>query len=355
LIATGAASVTAPDVDPRRVAVLLNVHAKKVTPKVWRALTEALPAEHIYVSSNLQEAWEVAGKVVEGLYGTVLTGGGDGTFMGFVNAVLDQHGIAAHQGRVGPRAPRFGLLKLGTGNAVAIWAGASPATVDGLKRDVARVRAGEDLETVQLDLVIAEGVRAPFAGVGVDAAILNDYAWMRQRLGHGPLRAVATGAMGYTMSIAGRTVPMYAVARQSPLVTIINRGAPALHMSPDGTPYDEKVPAGEVLFSGRAKLVAVSTVPCYGYGFKLFPFADLEPGRMQLRIGDLSVGSILMNLPEMWKGTYQSPQLHDFLVADVEIRSEGPLPFQIGGDAAGYREKVRFTVTPAPLALVKLE
>src|SRR5450631_3910989 len=92
---------------PERVAVLLNAHARRVTPSVLRALSRVVPRGDLYVSRSPLDARRIAHAVVEQGYHTVFLGGGDGTFVGFADEVLN---LAARR-RVS-RLPHFGILKL---------------------------------------------------------------------------------------------------------------------------------------------------------------------------------------------------------------------------------------------------
>ena len=62
---------------------------------------------------DLGDADVIAARVVSEGYATVFAAGGDGTFVGWENRIVRE---AAHQERP---VPRFGILALGTGNAVA--------------------------------------------------------------------------------------------------------------------------------------------------------------------------------------------------------------------------------------------
>ena len=163
------------------VAVLLNARAKAVNEGVRRALSLVVPPEDLYLSRSHEEAAEIADRVVARRYRTVFTGGGDGTFVSGVNRVLE----ASERRRARP--PRFGVLALGTGNAVAEMVGASPRRH---AQDLARFVAGEVHGSRRLDLVTCDGRRTPFAGVGVDAAVLNDYIWLKDRLAGTPIEGL---------------------------------------------------------------------------------------------------------------------------------------------------------------------
>ena len=74
-----------------------------------------------------------------------------------------------------------------------------------------------------------------------------------------------------------------------------------------------------------------------------------------MRIVGAPVPSILANLyPGVWKGTWRHDQLLDFMVKDVEVESDQPLPYQVGGDAAGSQTRLRFKVASEPVKMTTL-
>jgi len=99
-----------------KVAVLLNANARKVTAKVQRALSHVVPEGDLFVSRSELDARRIAQTVVDRRYHTVFLGGGDGTFTGFVNEILNQVDLRRRH-HSATQAPRFGVLKLGTNAA----------------------------------------------------------------------------------------------------------------------------------------------------------------------------------------------------------------------------------------------
>jgi diacylglycerol kinase family enzyme len=324
-----------------RVAVLLNANAKRVSRKVHRALRHVVPADDIFVSRTVDEARAIARTVIERSYRTVFTGGGDGTFVSFVTEIL------AHlRSRPAP-LPRFGVLKLGT--AIAGMVGANSG--EGILDDVLRARAGEVPSVRKIHLIEAEGRVTPFAGVGLDAALLDDYVQTRQRLARGAFRRFSSGAAAYGLAVASRTLPRYLRDRRAAPIEVVNAGGPAALLGPGGTPLRVFEP-GEVIFRGPAMMASVSTVPFYGFNFRMFPYAGTVPGKMQLRVSNIGPLRALANLDRIWAGRYHHPEIRDFLVDAVEIRSERALPYQVGGDAEGFRAELRFQLAEAEVELV---
>src|SRR2546430_16863989 len=73
-----------------RVAVLLNANARSVSETLKRELENFVPPEDLYYSRCFDDARSIARQVLEKGYRTVLTGGGDGTFVGYVNCLFEQ-------------------------------------------------------------------------------------------------------------------------------------------------------------------------------------------------------------------------------------------------------------------------
>jgi diacylglycerol kinase family enzyme len=331
----------APTAPEPRVAVLLNSGARKFSDQVLRILSHVVQEGDLYVSHSFEEARAIAEAVVAARYTTVFTGGGDGTFVGFFNEIQNaMERKAAASPFAAVRAPRFGILKLGTGNALANLVGASPLRGEGIVDDVLRARANEVPGVLKLSLMIAEGKRAPFAGLGLDAGILNHYVETRRAFAKGPLERLMSGEVGYFAAITGKSVPSYFMRRR-PEIEVRTRGF-AYRLDATGSPIGAPIEPGALLYHGPAVMAAAATVPCLGYHFRLFPFAQKRRGFMHLRIANVSVPSILANLPLLWKGQWFDPGLHDFLVEDVDVKMDQKVPFEIGGDAEGYRDRVRF-------------
>jgi len=326
-----------------KVAVLLNANAKRVDDRVRRSLSHVVPESDLFLTRTFEEARAVAQTVVERRYQTVFTGGGDGTFCGFLNEIynaLDRHRSASPF--AAGRPPRFGVLKLGTGNSLANLCSASSPSDDGILDDVLRARASEVPGVIKLELLRTEGKRAPFVGLGLDAGVLNHFVEVKLAA-KGPLSKVFSGGLGYGLAVAGRSLPSY-LLRSNPNIEIRSRGA-AWRLDRHGKPVGPAYGPGAVLYQGPAILAAASTVPCYGYNFKLFPFAGLRRGMMHLRVANLSVAQILPNIyPAIWNGSFASDRLYDFFAEDIEIRCDRKVPFQIGGDAEGYRDSVRVSM-----------
>jgi hypothetical protein len=204
-----------------------------------------------------------------------------------------------------------------------------------------------------MDLLQVDGRRAPFAGLGVDGKVLNDYIWVKSTLGKGMLKRVLSGPGGYFSAVAFKTVPHYLTNSTWVDCEITNGWAgEAYRAGPDGNPVGTPIAPGQTIFKGRLMMAAAATMPFYGYGFRMFPFAGERRGMMQLRLGQLHAPTILANLPKLWTGRWFPEGLQDFYAQEVHIRFAKAMPFQIGGDAAGYREEVKLSVAPESVELL---
>jgi diacylglycerol kinase family enzyme len=277
-------------------------------------------------------------------YGTVLTGGGDGTFVAVVSDVVRE---AQRQNKP---LPRFGFLKLGTGNALAWVVGASGRNRGSLAADIQRLR--EDAGSRPVRFVEVENLIAPFAGFGVDAVVLSDYELVKRRLLQSPLKRVAAGPLSYLVSTMTRSLPSYFL-RAVPHCRIINDGEDAFRIGSKGSIVGPAIPKGETIYEGPARIAAVSTIPYFGFGFRAFPYAEERPDRMNLRISVITPIPFVLNFRGIWRGEYENPNhITDYLVEAVVFEFDPPTPFQIGGDARGERSRVRAQLSPTTFRLV---
>jgi diacylglycerol kinase family enzyme len=290
------------------------------------------PAEDLYVSHSLDEAQRIANDVVARRYDTVLFGGGDGTLVRGV-----EH-LARAASTLDAPLPAIGVLRLGTGNAFADAVGAGPFTANGLIADVLRARQSEASRPVPM-LEALDRV-TPFCGFGLDAQILEDHHVVCDAIDKSPLSRLLQGSNArYALSVALRSVPRYVMSRRARL-TVRNLGAPALRMGTDGAPVGAPVKAGDVIWSGPCTLASCSTIPFFGLGMKMFPFAEVRRDRFQLRCADASALEILSNIRPLFTGTYRSQGMQDFLCDHVAMEVDQPAAFEIGGELVGRFQRV---------------
>jgi diacylglycerol kinase family enzyme len=329
-----------------RSAFLLNANAKGVSRRLADQLAEIVPAGDLFFSRSLQDAEMFASTIMRRGYSQVFTGGGDGTVVSTVNLLsraAKQHGDG--------QLPQMGVLRLGTGNAMASTLGAKRALLDAHHV----VNGGAtDLRPMRL-VECDDGTLTPFAGMGYDGEVLNDYLALKKAARH-PLAARLTNSVwGYLGAMLLRSVPRQ-FTNQTPTITVRSSQDAYRVIREEGKDVEVKIAAGTVLYEGPASTVSVGAIPYYGYKFTMFPFAEKREGHLNFRVvGGVSIPKILANLyPAVWRGTFRHPGLHDFLVKDVEIEGSAPLPFQVGGDGAGYRQKVRFSAAKEALPMIEL-
>lgn len=327
------------------VAVVLNKNARAVTARQVRRMEQLHGQGDVYLSESAEHSRRIATTLVERGYGTVLFGGGDGTFVCCLNDLL-----AACE-RQGQPLPRIGVLRLGTGNAMGYYLGVEPPTLRGLRTELDRA-ARHDTPEHEVALLSVDGRLAPFAGTGLDSQILEDYAATTRALDKVGLGPILASTVRYALAVALRSVPRF-MMRRLPQVEVINVGGPAYAIGPDGNPDPVPLPRGTVLYRGPCTLAGAATVPCYGFGVRIFPYADLRRDRFHVRCTDASALEAVSHLPSVLKGTYVSPSLRDFLCDAVEIHMEHPVPMQIGGDLQkSRRDFMRIELAPQTVRML---
>lgn len=312
-----------------RVAVVLNARAKRVSARVYKAFQAIVPPEDLFYSRTLEEAKDHAKAIVEQRYGTVMVGGGDGTVTNTMNLLL-RASERAGRAPLRPTLPDIGVLRLGTGNGLAAFAGAGEP-----KDDVLRAIMGERPAAHPLALVedASSGWVFPFASVGYDAQILNDYVELCSSSKSGIGQVMTKSLAGYFYALGTRTIP-HELRSSRAHVRIVATGRSSI-IDPE---TDEEIPLerGATLFEGTARSISAATSPYYGYAMCIHPFARRRSDRFHLRISTASIPYLLVRLPSLWRGTLRTPQIVDFLTEAVRIESTVPMPLQMAGDACGH-------------------
>lgn len=317
----------------RRVALVLNGNAKAVTDTLIRDVRQVLRGETLFVSRSLEEWKFISRAIARDNFDVVLSGGGDGTF---VRCVGDITALRPES------PPAFGVLRLGTGNALADTLGAAPPTLRGLLDDL---RVAQKPAAVRpLALLEVEGQMAPFTGVGLDSLILEDYNWVKRGLADTPFASLGQGSMGYFLACAGRSFWRFALEAW-PEVTIRNEGSATRRMDLQGRAIGTRIPRGGIIYQGPAGIAAASTVPFYGLGLRLFPHALKRPDRFQLRVSHTPGTRIVPHLPALFRGEFEDEAIYDYFCDAVSIELTRPAALQIGGDEVGRRTKVEVRMT----------
>ncbi len=325
------------------VAVVLNGNARQVTDELVESFDQLVGSGDLFLSKSLDEAHDIAVNIVAAGYPVVLTGGGDGTFVQMVTSITKE----ARSRNQEP--PRFGLLKLGTGNSLA-WTLGAGTSRKGVFADLARLR--HDSAHRDFRLIEVQDLLTPFAGAGFDALGLKHFHEVRSVVRHLPwVGKRATGAVSYAISIPMLTIPELAL-RPRMDVRIVNRGA-AERLDRNGQPSGPPIEKGEVIFEGACIAALVSTIPYWGFGVRVFPFADKRPAdRFCLRVVATSPAQVAAHMRSVWKGTYRHKNLIDLYAEDVEFQFDKPTAIEIGGDPAGMTDCMHARLHPDPVKLI---
>ncbi|HET6344580.1 MAG TPA: diacylglycerol kinase family protein, partial [Myxococcota bacterium] len=328
------------EMDPNRVAVLLNRNARRVTDKLAKQIEHVVGRGNLYYSRSLDEAEAFAREIVQRGYGTVVCGGGDGTLVRTYNLVqryveesnawrLERYRrFGEVQNRLA--SPRFAFLTLGTGNGLRKVVGATDPLAD--LRRLVEDGAGE---TYSVPVIEANGDRFLFAGLGYDSMLLNDYNWLRTRV-HGRIaRPLVQTVLGYFAALFARTLPRVLLKGHNLNARVTALGD-SFHVDARRGDAACPVAAGATLYEGPVSMLGVGTTPFFGYGLKIFPFAGIMPNMMHLRVTRVGPLTTLGHLPSVWRGTYRNSQeIFDFLVNEVRVELDQPFPFQHSGDDQG--------------------
>jgi diacylglycerol kinase family enzyme len=325
------------------IAVVVNLNSRRGSQRFADLAQRVLPSSKVVATRSLEDVERfVAGFDGQRTPGVLLSGGGDGTAIGLLDALRAKH----------QPFPALGIVKLGTGNA---WAATTHApspkrAIEEIARAVARGHTS--VPTTDYWLVEVEGRLAPFAGSGWDAEVLHDYQVQKKALPPS-LRRFAEGAPGYFASLFTRTVPRNLVQRTRPRVRVVNLGADALTFDPHGNVV--AVPdarPGTVLYEGPYGVAGAGTSCELGFGFKALHFARTRPGAMHVRVYAAGPAEATRRLPQLWTGQHPLPESHDFLLTRCRMEFDREVPVEIGGDAVGLRRSIEFRVAPQVVPLI---
>lgn len=324
-------------------AVMLNANAKRVNPVVKERIARLVAPENIYTSHTEDESRDMATEIASRDFPVVFTGGGDGTFVKFVNDYADRQAGAM---------PNIGVIPLGTGNAIASIVSSGNYECD-LRSYVDR----RHRDTQLLQLVECEGSRFPFGGLGWDAEVLNDYVGIKKSFGQTPLLGkMLQNVGGYFAAFFGRTMPRNLArmvsgkgVRNEVRITNLGKEAHALYGGNAVKAYGP----GDVLYEGPTNITMFGTAPYYGSGFSVLPYSMNRTGSFQLRVVTMGMGKIVSNLRTIWKGRYVGPDIIDWHVNHVKMEFSNAIPYQYGGDAKGYRNSVELKLSPTTVDLLR--
>lgn len=333
--------------DIHDIAVILNPNAKGVTEAVLEQVSELIPPERLFLTKTMEDNQVIAERLLSEGTKTVFAGGGDGTVVAFINALV-LAGIEL--GIPEENFPCIGVMRLGTGNAVAELVSSGSYLAD-LRSFIQNPH--DDVHKMRM--VEVEGRRFPFGGIGLDAEVLNDYKWVKDRAKDTAVSAVFQNVGGYFAAFFSRTVPRrvkHAVQDSRSKIDVRVASGEAYLMDSAGGRLKTFGP-GELIYSGEMTCSMMGTCPYYGYGMKVLPYASELDGFMNFRVVKTPIQMVLANMKTVWDGTYRHEGIFDFLVEDIEIEMSEPLSYQEAGEAMGKRDTLRLKVTETPTHLIR--
>jgi len=207
-----------------RVAVLLNANARSVSDGLKRELENFVPPEDLYYSRCFDDARGIAGRC--STRATARCSPAAATELRRLRQLPLRRSDAAPPRRLARRLearPGSGPLHPHAADRRAQARHRQRGGRFRRRHRTARRRGrghpprplGRSLDSLQLHLLSHEGKRAPFAGLGIDAQLLNDYVGLKEKVKGTRFEFLGTGGLGYFCSIAGRTIPAYALQRKA--------------------------------------------------------------------------------------------------------------------------------------------
>ncbi|MGC4118701.1 MAG: diacylglycerol kinase family protein [Myxococcales bacterium] len=325
------------------IAVVVNLNARRGSEQFAARARKTLTAARVVATRSIDDLHRfLDASAHHGAPALVLSGGGDGTALGILDAMRSRE-LAF---------PALGLVPLGTGNAWAHSTGApSPRGVLELVSEV-RARGERSLPTTNFSLIEVEGRLTPFAGAGWDSELLHDYKEQREAT-PARFRPFVEGAGGYFVSLFGRTIPRNLRSRERPHVRVTNLGAPALGFDARGGLVELPVGGpGAVLYEGPYGVTGAGTTMELGFGFKALHFARTSPGRMHVRVYAASAAEATLRIASLWRGVHPLPHSHDFLLTACRMDFDREVPVEIGGDVIGLRRSVEYRIADQHVPVV---
>ena len=100
-----------------------------------------------------------------------------------------------------------------------------------------------------------------------------------------------------------------------------------------------------MIYEGTADAVVFGTTTDYGYKMRVMPFAFEKPGYFNLKVANTGVTRMLLNLNKLWDGSWEHPEIYDYLVREIKIESSEAAPLQLGGDPEGYKKIIKLKIS----------
>lgn len=321
---------------PGRFAVLLNARAKAWSGSLHEEVLRYVPSQDLFLTDDFRQARRTIDKLLSSDYAVIFAGGGDGTIMYLLNALESR----IRDGRLTrEKAPLIGVLRMGTGNALAHYLGSNH-----IIEDLRALRSGAQLMIHSVNMIEgAEGL-FPFAGFGWDADILNDYGEVKSLVHGRALESYVTGLGGYGVAIATRTIPRALLNSKAPRVRITNRGDLALAVNAEGDTVRE-YHADELVYEGPMRACGASSIPYWGFQVRMFPHADARADMFQARCFFGGVADVVFHLRRFWRGEIKEGTTIDVLAKRLEVELlDAPQPYQVSGDVTGLERQITWSI-----------
>ena len=316
--------------------------ARKVRQSTLDMISQHVDVDDIYITRTVEQSDQSLDDIIRKRYPLVLSGGGDGTAMRVIEQMRIKLARLNAEGN-NYQMPKFGMLKLGTGNG---WAGLLDTPPKAGPIWVLRKKRDHELRFTPFNMMECEGRMFHFGGMGVDALVLNDYINLKNKFTKGFMWKVVNSLFGYAIALVSRSIPGVLFKKFAVNVKVPNLSdEPVYRCSVSRGIEETPVKKGEVIYEGRSLIAGFATTENYGFGLKVYPWANAKPGYFQMRLADVTVPRVLRDIVPVWKGKWELPGLHDFLVKHVRIESAVDAPFQLGGDPEGYRKSVEIKVS----------
>jgi diacylglycerol kinase family enzyme len=333
-------------INRKNIAIILNNNARNVNMNIKEQIEQIIPKQNIFYTNSLEEADATIAKILNSHYTHIFTGGGDGTLVYFINKMKE----IKRKAKIKTKLPAIGILRLGTGNAVAIYTNSGKKIAD----DLEIVLKGGTYKTDTIDFVKIDDKYFTFGGFGADALVLNDYDMMK-RLPNKILRYPFAGLKGYFLSALAITLPKIILKNKENYVEIYANNNEVYAVSMVEGFRKIEVKKGDLIYKGSFTSVVIGTTPFYGYGLKALPFANKKKGFLQIRILDIPPVMLAYKVLKAWNGLYSGDDIIDFVVQDVTVKFKKPTPLQIAGEAAGYKEEARISLSKEKIDFIKFE
>lgn len=318
------------------------MNAKRVNKGILKLFVKHVNEMDLYVTHNLEECDQSLDEIIKKKYPLVFCGGGDGTIMRIIEQYYQKVKALKKKGK-DYKMPKFGILKLGTGNALAGVLGI-PEKAEPINAVNSAIEGGVGFKKFN---IIESGDRMfHFGGLGIDALVLNDYLEIKSKFSKGFLWKLSNTLAGYLAAVFFKSLPRIMFKGFKLRVRVINESSsPVYRVSSIGGIQETGIKEGDLIYEGTADAVIFGTTTDYGYKLKVMPFAFSKPGYFHLKIANTGVLKMLANLKSLWSGEWDDLELYDYLAREVRIESAEPAPLELGGDPEGYRREIKLKIS----------